>query len=321
MIRLAKSGTALLSETWELYWTLIKVMVPVMIAVKLATDFGAVEVIAKAFAPIMTLVGLPGEMGIVWVTALLINIYAGAAALVTLLPNSPLTVADATVLGTMMLVAHAIPVEQRIAQLAGPSFWFTSVLRIASAIVLGFVLHHIYTALEALQEPVQIAWLPAGNENTGWITWTMDSVQTLATIFLILLVLIIVLKVLERTGITSLIGRMLAPFLRLIGIGETAVPLTLSGLLLGLSYGGALVIKEARSGRMSRRDVFLSISFLCLCHSIIEDTLFIMALGGHISGVLFARLIFTIAVIALLAMVVARIPEDRFRRYLCTDNV
>ena len=321
MTHLAKSGKALLDETWELYWTLIKVMIPVMIAVKVAADLGAIEIIASSFAPVMTLVGLPGEMGIVWVTALLINIYAGAAALVTLLPNSPLTVADATVLGTMMLVAHAIPVEQRIAQLAGPSFWFTSALRIASAILLGFILHHSYAALEMLQEPVDIAWLPASDENAGWTIWAMDSLQTLATIFLILLALIITLKVLEKIGVTVFLGRMLAPFLRLIGIGETAVPLTLSGLLLGLSYGGALVIKEARSGRLSRRDVFLSISFLCLCHSIIEDTLFIMALGGHISGVLFARLVFTIAVIALLAYLVTKMPEDRFRRYLCADSV
>ena len=39
------------------------------------------------------------------------NPYAAAAALVTLLPTTPLTGADVTVLATMILVAHSLPIE------------------------------------------------------------------------------------------------------------------------------------------------------------------------------------------------------------------
>lgn len=323
MKRLALSTKALLAETWEIYWVLVKVMVPVMIGVKIAADLGLIEVIAKIFEPMMGIVGLHGDMGVVWVTALLINIYAGAAALVTLLPNNPINGAEATIICTMMLVAHAIPVEQRIAQLAGPSFLFTSALRIVSAIVLGIILHHSYSALDMLQDPVNIVWLPSEQTTApqslmdNWIHWGIGSLRSLATIFVILLALVILLKVLERIGVTAFLGKLLAPLLGIIGIGHKAVPLTLSGLLLGLSYGGALIIKEARSGNMSRRDVFLSLCFLCLCHSIIEDTLFVMALGAHYSGVLIARLIFSLIAIALLAWFVGRLPESSFDRYLC----
>jgi hypothetical protein len=61
---------------------------------------------------------------------------------------------------------------------------------------------------------------------------------------------------------------------------------------LGLSFGGALLIAEAKSGRLSKRNVFISMRFLALCHSLVEDTLLILLLGAHISVFLWARLVF-----------------------------
>lgn len=319
MVELAKSTRVLLRETWETYWVLVKIMAPVMVAAKVAADLGAVAAMARGFEPIMALVGLPGDMGIVWVAALLINIYAGAATLVALLPNSPLTGAEATVLGVMVLVAHAIPVEQRIARMAGPSFLFTTLLRIGGAIFLGVVLNQIYSVLGVLRDPVEIAWLPSGAPDADWPTWTLDGLRSLATIFLILLALLSLLKILEKTGVTAFLARALAPMLRLIGIGRGAVPLAMSGLLLGLNYGGALMIREARFGTVSRRDVFLSICFLCLCHGVIEDTLFVMALGADWTGVLLARVVFALVVVGVLAHVVHRMPDEPFGRYLCAE--
>ena len=95
----------LLRDTFSLYWELLKVMAPVMILVRLAVEFGVIEMIGRAISPVMQLVGLPGEMGFVWVTAMIVNIYAGAAALLTLLPEHPLTIAQATVLGSMILIS------------------------------------------------------------------------------------------------------------------------------------------------------------------------------------------------------------------------
>jgi hypothetical protein len=44
----------------------------------------------------------------------------------------------------------------------------------------------------------------------------------------------------------------------------------------------------------------LSLSFLSLCHSIIEDTILILLLGSHISGILFFRFIYTVIVILIM---------------------
>jgi len=103
---------------------LFKIMIPVVIAVKILQEFNLVGYLAAPLAPIMKLVGLPGEMGLVWATALINNIYSGLIVFLSLAQDQPLTAAQATVLGTMILVAHSMPVELRVVQSSGPKLGF-----------------------------------------------------------------------------------------------------------------------------------------------------------------------------------------------------
>ncbi|WP_142850761.1 hypothetical protein [Telmatospirillum sp. J64-1] len=307
--------TGIFRDTLSLYWTLVKIMVPVMIVVKVAVSLGLVSVLAVVFEPLMLMVGLPAEYGLVWATACLVNIYGGAAALLGVLPEVPLTVAQATVLGSMILAAHSLPIEQRVCQKAGASIVFTTALRFAAAIVYGALLNLFYSSFDLLQQPVQIAWLPSTPADAGWVEWGINSLISLGTIFFIILALITLLRLFDLLGVTRLLSKALAPLLRLMGIGSAATSLTLAGVLLGLSYGGALIIREAQAGHMNSRDIFLSVSFMAICHSLIEDTLFIMALGGHWSGILIGRVVFSILVMILLARIVHAMPDDMLHRW------
>jgi hypothetical protein len=60
-------------------------------------------------------------------------------------------------------------------------------------------------------------------------------------------------------------------------------------------------------------------SFLCLSHSVIEDTLLIALLGAHLSGIFWARLLFTWIVIAILTRGTARC-SDAFRERFFYSN-
>src|SRR5690554_2869988 len=109
---------ALLRRSWRLFITVAKVMLPVMIIVQIAQELGLVDVVGRLIAPAMALIHLPPEAGIIWATTLLIGIYGGLASLATLAPTLDMTTAQFSALCAMMLFAHSIPVEQSIVRRA-----------------------------------------------------------------------------------------------------------------------------------------------------------------------------------------------------------
>ena len=299
-----------------LYWELIKLMVPIMIIVRIGVEFGLIETVSKVFIPFMNLVGLPPEAGIIWTTTMLVNIYAGIAILLTLLPEAPMTVAQITILGSLMLFAHGLPVEQRIVQKSGPSLIVTSLLRIVGAMAYGAMLNVIYTGFNLLQEPAVIPWVPETDANADWKEWIIDSTISTLTIYWIILGLIILLKLLDDLKVTDFLSKLLSPILGHMGISNHAIPVTMIGVLLGLSFGGALILREAKEGKMSPKDIFLSLTFICFVHSMIEDTLLILALGADITAILIGRFIFGFIIVFILGRIVANMSDITFNRYL-----
>ena len=65
---------------------------------------------------------------------------------------------------------------------------------------------------------------------------------------------------------------------------------------------------------MAKMDVFGSLSLLALCHSLIEDTLLIMLPGADLSGILYARLLFSIMLITLIIHFVKSLKETLFKK-------
>jgi len=289
-------------EVVSVYLTLLKVMVPALIVVKVLDMVGGTQWLAWLLSPAMQLVGLPDTLGIVWAAAMLTNIYTAMIVFAGMAGNEPLTVAQVTVLGTMILVAHSLPVEGAVARAVGVSWRATLAIRIGGAMTLGMLLNLAYSSGGWLQTPSRLLWEPETVE-AGLLPWALDQLRMLGWIFVVIAALMALLRLLRILGIERLMHGLLAPVLGLIGIRKEAGNITVIGTTLGLSFGAGLLIREARSGALSRRDVFLTMGFLGLCHSIIEDTLLIVLLGADLSGILWARLFFALAAIAVLARI------------------
>ncbi|MDP3431299.1 MAG: hypothetical protein Q8R89_13335 [Desulfomicrobium sp.] len=294
---------------------LYKIMIPIIIAVKILQELGLIAWLALPLAPVMHLVGLPGEMGLVWATALVNNIYGSMIVFVSLAGQHDLTVAQVTVLGVMILIAHGLPVELQIVRKSGPRMGFQALLRIGGALLLGWMLSKLYAWGGWLQEPNVILWQPEP-ESENLLAWGLGQAQNLAMVFVIILALSLIMRVFTAIGLTGLCVRLLAPVLRLLGIGPAAGTLTIVGMVMGLAYGGGMIMHEAHSGKVGSKDIFSSLSLMGLSHSVFEDTLLMIVIGGHVSGLLWARIIFTLVVIALLVRVVAWLGDEFFYRRL-----
>ncbi|MEP3049693.1 MAG: nucleoside recognition domain-containing protein [Roseibium sp.] len=298
-------------QTFEIYWVLARIMVPITIITEILSRIGAIKVVAPLFEPVMSLVGLPPELGLAWLTAMLVGIWGALPLVFTLVPVSSLSGAEVTVFSALILFAHGLPIEQKIIQKAGPGMIVTTSLRILGGLLYAFLLHHVLAATGWLSAPVDPTWIPM-SASPDWIVFFRGLAETMVWMFVILIVLFWGLEILKVTGLLDMMMTALSPVLRLVGIRGEARHLTAVGLFLGISYGAGLLIREAQSGSISPRQIFLSCVFMGFAHSVIEDTLIMIALGADVYGILVGRVVFAVVATAAIAAVLRRLSDRSF---------
>tara|TARA_B110000305_G_C19338826_1_gene587995 strand:+ start:215 stop:1186 length:972 start_codon:yes stop_codon:yes gene_type:complete len=295
----------LFQEIKDVTIPLYKILIPFIFIIKFLEITGAVDLIAKVFEPLMSLIGLPAAFGIIWVTALVVNIYAALILFVNLLPFVDVSVAQITILTVAMLLCHNLVVESAISRSAGVSFLFTVIFRIISAFLACWILNLIYKYFDYLNHPF-VTSFTIDPPQPGLAFWLKDQALYLFYIFIIVVVLVTLLEVLKFIGVEKFLKKILVPPLRFFGISDSAMNIVIVGMTIGLQFGGGILIKEVNSGKIDKQSVFLSILMINLVHAIIEDTLLMLAVGGHFSGVIFARIIFGLGISLLMFKVYKR---------------
>jgi len=295
-------------------------MVPVSVIVKILQYTGAIDYIGMALFPLMKFAGLPGEMGLVWATGMITNLFGGVLAFISISPYLHLTIAQVTIISVMMLIAHSFPIELTIARKTGVKVISMFIFRFGLAFLFGVLINIFYTSLNYLQEPAVLHIKPAVNVNqTIWL-WLLNEIKNYFIIFLFIFSLILLLEILKLFGVINMITKALSPFLSFLGIGKGVVTITIVGLTLGIVYGGALIINETKSNNINRRDVFYAMVLMGIFHSIIEDSILMISLGGHYSGVIIGRFVFTIIIISLLVKITKPLSDKKFRFLFLTKE-
>ncbi len=309
----------LFQEIKDVTIPLYKILIPFVFIIKFLEIIGAVDIIAKAFEPLMSLIGLPAAFGIIWVTALVVNIYAALILFVNLLPFVDVSVAQITILTVAMLFAHNLIVESAISKSAGVSFLFTIIFRLISAFLACWILNLIYTYFNYLNEPF-VTSFTIEPPQVGLLFWLKDQALYLFYIFIIVVILVTLLEILKFIQVENFLKKILVPPLRIFGISDSAMNIVIVGMTMGLQFGGGILIKEVNSGRIDKQSVFLSILMINLVHAVIEDTLLMLAVGGHYSGVIFARIIFSLF-ISLIMLKIYQKYDSFFEKYVFNERL
>ena len=193
-------------------------------------------------------------------------------------------------------------------------------MRLGAAILSGIILAQSFAFLGWYQQPaiLNLPQFASAPDISGWI---IEQCYGLFIIQLVIIALIAALELLRILGIERLMIWLLAPILRLMGIGNRASTIAIVGVTLGVGFGSGLLMKEVRTGTIPKKDVFGVVCFINLIHSVFEDSAVVLVLGPSLFVILVLRLVFAV-VITMGCMAIASLLTDKqWHRYLTNDNI
>ena len=120
------------------------------------------------------------------------------------------------------------------------------------------------------------------------------------SILIIVTALMILHYILEEFNLMKGLSSVFSPLMRLFGLPQDAAFLWLVGNVVGLAYGGAIMVEQMEQRKLSYGDGNLLNHHLAVCHSLLEDTIIFAAIGVPVLWVVPTRLFFAIAVVWIL---------------------
>lgn len=294
--RLFKCVRLALPRSLSICLWLLKVMLPISLAVRVLQYVGVIDWLAGYLSPVFSYIGLSGDSAFVFLTSIFLPLYPTIAVMTTL----TLTLREATILAVMCLVSHNLPVECSVAHKTGSRFGEIVAFRIAMSFVAAVVLNWLLPQSDA---PFNFL-ASATAEVTSWgmllMQWLTSSLSLIVTIVLIVTALMVLQRVLEEFGWMHRIAHSLSPLMRLFGLPSGCSLLWLTGNVVGMAYGAAIMIDEVEEGRLTREEANLVNHHLGVSHSLLEDTMLFVAMGISFWWICLTRLV--LAMIAVWTM-------------------
>lgn len=292
LISLTATGRALrenFSDTLHVAWEIFQVIIPISIGLRILAELDWIRYLALPLTPVMNLVGLPADLGLVWATGIMVNHYSALVVLAGLLPTLPvLTQAQTSVLALMLLFAHSLPAEGAVAQRCGVSFLVQCCIRIVAALFGGMLVQYLCMHFAWLQESAYIAF-QATDAHVALQEWAIGECINLLGIFCIIYCVMLVQRFLQYCKASDLLGVILRPLLHALGLGSAAATTVIIGMVAGLLYGSGIIIQESRNGKLTHHEIFAVLTLMALAHALIEDTLLMLLIDANLLIILFLR--------------------------------
>lgn len=267
-------------------WWVVKITVLISFAVTLLNYFGIVAWFSKIISPAFSLIGLPGEAALAYISGYFVNVYSAIAIIDTI----DLSYRAITILAVMCLCSHNMILESAVQHKTGSSLARIFFLRTFAAFASAFVLNLILPASTEISQGIHIA-----EDATLWTTleaWAISTLKLCAKMVTLIVVLSILQRLLAEFGVIRILSKIFRPLLFCFGLPAKTSFLWIVANTLGLAYGAAVMIEESEQGKINDEDADLLNHHIAVSHSNLEDLLLFASIGASIFWMLAIRLIF-----------------------------
>lgn len=278
--------TTLKSAKW-----LLKLMIPISLAVALLQHFGVIEWIAQYLNPVFQYMGLPGSSAVIFITGATAGTYAGVAAMMSI----QLTLRQATIICLMIALCHALPMECAVCKKTGSSFFKMGIIRIILAFVCAYYLNIVLPDM-----PEAYAYMGAAADSSlieVLYTWVLSQLKMVVMVFGIIYSLMVLQRLIETYNLLPKLSKVFAPLMRIFGLPEQSTYMWLVGNVLGLSYGSAVMLELEEKGVITREEANDVNYHLIMNHSMLEDTIVFAVTGISAFWIISTRVLFAMILV------------------------
>lgn len=285
---------------------LCKLMLPISLGVGLLRWTGALEAIGRVLAPAMAVFHLPGEAAVPLVTGYLAGIYAllGAMAMI------PLEPAAVTVMGAMALIAHNLIIETTVQDRTGTPWWWMLLVRFLASMIVGLIVAWSLAALQSHHLPaLWLRFVPseartavptAGGLGHFLAGWSREAFRLMLKITLVVTAMMIGTEWIRARGYLERLERGVRPLLSFLGLSRTVAFPWLTAQILGVTFGGGLLIEEMKVRLIEEKDVRALHTSIGISHSLFEDTILLAAVGASTFWIIVPRLLLAVVMVRLI---------------------
>ncbi len=300
-----------LTKGWNGFIWVLKILVPISFLTFLLAWSGLINRLDFMLEPAMGVIGLPSMAAIPLIAGLLTGPYGAIAAMAPL----PLTLDQMTLLAIFLLISHNLIQEGVIQSKSGLPFLMATLFRlmasIATVIIVSWFMGHETTASTLKDAPAVIQ----PQFFSMLKTWVAETLILSVKILLIIVVVMITLEIMKNYNVTERIIRLLAPALKVLGLGKETGFLWLTAATFGLTYGAAVIVEEAKEGNLSKEELERLHISIGINHSMIEDPVLFLSLGLGLFWMCVPRLVAAIIAVQLFILFKRLISLPSFSKF------
>ncbi|HET7733081.1 MAG TPA: nucleoside recognition domain-containing protein, partial [Paludibacter sp.] len=204
--RLLNSTTTALPKAGKTIWWLLKIILPVSLFVSFLQYWGIIAQLANLLAPAFSIIGLPGESAVVFISSIFLPLYGPIA----IISSLPLEIREITILAIMCLISHNLIVETAIQKKTGSSaaaiFSVRIITSFAAAYILNMLLPEHLGSSRIIHKNIIFNSLPAMLNN-----WMINAGWLSLKIAMIITGLMILQNILKEFNILNFLSKAFAP--------------------------------------------------------------------------------------------------------------